>query len=457
MIQKNILSEYFEDTVERGIPDFIASPRDENDAAEILKQCSRDKIPVTFCAAQTSMTGASVAKSGLLMSCKGMTGIVDIFESGGQAVALVKPGSVISDLQKEISKSGFFYPVSPTSKDECTIGGNVCTNATGEDSFKYGSVRRYVKSLHVIKANGEKIILQRLNGETPCFERSCGGYVLGWKNPIDLFIGSEGTLGFISEVGISLLEKEPEFFSAFLPFKTNGAALKFIVDIFQNKDVSLRALEFIDKFSIELMKTHPTFPKLKDTISSLVYLKVECRSKVESERALSKICSKDAIVAFTQAEKENMRLWRKHIPDRVKQLASTGKEGGGGKVGADWWVPMKNLLQMMDFFYSVARKTRLDHMAYAHLGRGHPHTNFFAFDEEQMKTAMSARLDCCRMAVHLGGGVSGEHGIGKINHHLLSIQHLPQTIEQMMAWKRGWDPDWILCPDNLFPACQNKG
>jgi len=455
------IEHYREDTMMRGNPDAVLRARDEKDIREALVFCNNNRIPITFCASQTSMTGASVATEGLLISTEKLEGVIDVDSPHKRPAATIRPGTVVADAQAAIAEAGFFYPVAPTSRDECRIGANVCTNATGEDSFKYGPMRRYVRRLRVLLADGTEKIVERDPDDRPSDVRNRAGYFCEWKNPIDLFIGSEGTLGFVAEVTVDLLPKSCEYFSALAPFPSSQKAIECLVRAIKNKTPTLRTLEFIDLGALNAMKTADGFPPFPEETGALVYFKEEFRDERERDAAMERwlrlVASSssqrfaDAIlVAETHKQKEAFRLLRHRIPEWANEEGRKYWSVGGGKIGSDWWVPVDKILEMMNFFYKEADALGLPYMAYAHLGNGHPHTNFIATTPEDKKRAEGMLLGCCRKAVDLGGGVAGEHGIGKIHTNLMSIQHSKNMIEKMQLWKKEYDPNWIIGRGNIF-------
>ncbi len=458
------IERFREDTMMRGSPDAVLIARDEQEVAEALAFCNGNNIPVTFCGAQTSMTGASVANSGLIISTERLDGVVDIKTAGNIASVFVRPGTVVADLQRSVADAGYFYPVAPTSRDDCFIGGNINTNATGEDSYKYGPVRQYVRQLEIILADGARRTLEREHGEAPSGERNRAGYFTGWKNPIDLIIGSEGTLAFVSKIELSLLPSSPEFFSALMPMPSTEAALKFVVDIATGRaGLDARTLELIDNGALKLMRTADGFPNLPNDVAALLYIKQEFSNEVERDELLARwyeaalpfatpALADRILIAVTREEQECFRLWRHRIPDAANEIGHGYWPNGGSKIGSDWWVPIERIMEMMEFFYSQAAATGLVHMGYAHIGAGHPHTNILAPGPEEKQRAHDVLSRCCRKAVELGGGVAGEHGIGKIHADLLPIQHSAAAIEQMKNWKREYDPNWILGQGTIFEA-----
>jgi len=456
------MESYREDTMVRGEPDALMLARDESDVAEALGFCDAAGIPVTFCASQTSMTGASVATEGLLISTEKLEGVESISEGGDGPVAVVRPGTVCAEFQAAAAEAGFYYPVAPTSRDDCRMGGNIATNATGEDSYKYGPVRRYVRRLELILPDGTRRTLERKSGCDISLDRNRAGYFTEWQDPIDLIIGSEGTLAFVAKAEIALLPGgPPKLFSALIPVRDNQAALDLVISIASGEmGLAPRTLELIDTSALRLMKTAQGFPKIPDDVGAFIYVKQEYANDAGRDRLLEQwyeklvpVCGDlidQLIVGLTRDEQERIRLWRHRIPEAANEWGRSYWPNGGGKVGSDWWVPMPRLREMMAFFYEAANASGLPYMGYAHIGAGHPHTNILAKDPREKDIACDVLLACCRKAVELGGGVAGEHGIGKLHADQLPIQHDAKTIDTMKKWKREYDPNWILGRGNIF-------
>ncbi|MDO8494525.1 MAG: FAD-binding oxidoreductase, partial [Deltaproteobacteria bacterium] len=240
------IESYAKDTMMAGMPDAVLRARDVQEIKEVLKFCNLHKIPVTFCGSQTSMTGASVAQGGLLLSTANLTRVLDIGVVEGKAYATTEPGVTISELKKAALGEGWFYPPAPTSQDDARIGATVSTNATGEDSLQYGGTRKYVREIKVLLADGSEKTLTRKRGETIQDEPGRAGYSPFYSNPLDLFIGGEGTLGFIYEVTVDLIKAPPAYFSALAPFPNSMQALDFTVACIQEGKLKARALELID-------------------------------------------------------------------------------------------------------------------------------------------------------------------------------------------------------------------
>ena len=448
---------YKSDTMVEGEPSVVIRARDTQDMRAALQQCFAQNIPVTFCAAQTSMTGSSVAKEGVLLATEKCAGILEL----NRHTVTCRPGTITADLQRSVAEAGFFFPVSPTSREMSCIGGNVATNASGEDSYQYGCMRHHVQSIKVLLADGSEKSFSR---SKPCAvpkRKNLAGFELAGTEEIDSFIGSEGTLGLITEVTLNLLPREPEHFALMVPFASRKAALACVLRVATTRQPAARALELVDRLALHYLSTHEKAPSFSKDTQALLYIKQEYRDEAEYEKLLSAWWEvlgefssapllQQTLVAFTPSEQNLFREWRHHIPSRLNEEARQYWQDGGGKVGSDWWVPVAELSDLLDFFFTQARELQLPAMAYAHVGDGHPHTNLITKNAEEKKHAQALVLECCRRAVSLGGGVAGEHGIGKLHHSLLAIQHSESDLAKMHKIKQHFDPKGLLGRGNIF-------
>ena len=207
----------------KGNCEAVYIPENENEISELLKKLNKDKIPVTISGNGTGLTGARVPQSGVVISTERLNKIIEINEKNEYAV--VQPGVILAEFQNLIKDKNLLYPPDPTEKN-CFIGGTVATNASGEKTFKYGPTRDYVLELNVVLANGDLIKLHRGDNsakekilsltsnsknkfqvELPEIElhvskNASGYYCRNNMDAIDLFIGSEGTLGIITEISM---------------------------------------------------------------------------------------------------------------------------------------------------------------------------------------------------------------------------------------------------------------
>ena len=209
------------------------------------------------------------------------------------------------------------------------------------------------------------------------------------------------------------------------------------------------------------MKTHEKFPTSLREAKAIIYFKQEYRDENDLETWLSRWLSvvekfsppplvQNTLVATTEKQKEEIRKLRHHIPSQVNEKWKLYRKVGGGKVGSDWWVPVSQIDKMMTYVYETGKKSGIPFLAFAHIGRGHPHVNYLCKTAEEKNRAEKMLIDSCRKAVELGGGVAGEHGIGKLHRNLVPIQWPAKKINQMRQIKLTYDPHWILGRGNIL-------
>ncbi|MBI4237804.1 MAG: FAD-binding oxidoreductase [Deltaproteobacteria bacterium] len=455
------IAAYRHDTMLTGDPDVVVRPADTRECAELLAYCHHHHIPVTPAGSRTSMTGSSVADSGVLLSLEQMRGVIDIGQAAGHAVARVRPGTILGELQQQVAAAGFFYPPSPTSRHEAMLGGTVATNATGDNTYRYGTTRRYVRGLRVLLTDGTERELSRPWEQSVVELKNTAGYFLAGTE-IDYFIGSEGTLGLITELTLDLLSQPQPQLGLFVFFPSPRAALDLIALADRDGRVRATALEFIDGRALEVMATHPTFPGIPSGAGAalLIYQEYaeESRDPVlnawfamltEADPQMMRLLD-HAIVATQPRDVERLHQWRHQIPVVVNERGHALEANGGGKVGTDWWVPIAEMRGMMDYMYERSNALGIPYLAFGHLGNGHPHVNYLTATPNERARAQACVLECCHEAVRRGGGVAGEHGLGKLKRDLLAIQHPPAIIDQMRALKRHYDPHWILGRGNIL-------
>lgn len=462
---KETLARYSHDMVYQGHPEYFYSASDTQTLQEILAYCDQNKIPVTFCGSQTAMTGSSVADNGALISLTNKNKILDIGkDKTGQAYVITEPGVILGDLKRAVQSEGFFYPPDPTSFNEAQIGASVATNATGEDTFKFGPTRWYVDELEILTSSGQKKTLKREKPLSQTMIKNTAGYFLGGEE-IDEVIGSEGTLALITKLKLKLLDyQKHRYFLLILPFSRFDSCLDAVVKIAQSENKP-RALELIgpgagkyfqecDKCPQEL-KSENIFLYIKEDYSDDSDMNQKIETWFDFLSKLYKDLNEDSaleriFLAQTSEQLENIRECRHYIPLKVNETYFNYIDKGGGKVGTDWWVPHKSLREMMLWTHERAGELGVPFLVFAHIGNGHPHWNFLTRTPEEKKKAKDFVIEQCQKAVRHGGGVAGEHGIGKIKRDLIAIQHSAQTIQKMISIKRKWDPNWILGCGNLF-------
>lgn len=454
------ISPYTRDPVMNATPDAVLRPDTAGELQEMMRYCNSQKIPVTLSAARTSMTGAALCDTGIVISLEKFDKIISLDEDN--ATITVQPNVILGEMQRHVESRGFFYPPSPTSRNECTVGGTIATNATGDTTFKYGTTRKYVHALKVVMGDGTLRVLTRQKPPPPESKNTAGYFLQGEE--IDLFIGSEGTLGIVTEATLKLLRDVPDFLTFLIPFPSNMAALHFIATHEQLAAISPRTMEYVDDAAAAIMRTHPSFPVLPQDAHAFVICQQEFPEGDEESCidawfaaltvTLTQIRSphllESIIVARTDTEHDRIAAWRHHIPATVGERHVQLHKDGGGKVGTDWWVPLPCMIEMMQWMYTKSEELGIPFIAFGHLGNGHPHVNYLTRSADEKERARALVIDNCKKAVSLGGGVAGEHGLGKLKRNLLRIQHPQHVIDQMRIIKTHYDPNWILGRGNIF-------
>jgi FAD/FMN-containing dehydrogenase len=459
-------SAYTRDVVLEGRPDAIARPRTVPDLRELLPLARDRGIPVTLAGGQTSLTGASVAESGVLVSTEHLDRLLDIGRdpATGRMVAIAEPGIFLGDFQRQLADAGWLYPPDPTSRNEARLGATVATNATGEDTLLYGPTRRWVRELEIVRSDGTTETLRRSPTSRPVEEKATAGYYAA-DAPIDLLIGSEGTLAAITRVTVDLVPRPHALFSGVAFFPDLLAALRFVVAARQDETLTPRALELIDGHALALVAGNPEGIQAPAGSGAAIVFKQEYRDESERDRLLAGWFARlesvlrdheavswlDAVLLVDdESGRKRLRAYRHRIPATLNEVVERTKEHGGGKVGTDWWVPLPHVPDVMEGWRRRIEAAGLRYIVFGHIGNGHPHWNFIPRDGRELARARALALDMCREAVSLGGGVAGEHGLGKLKRALLAVQYPETRIRDMRAVKRAWDPQWILGRGNLF-------
>ena len=449
-----------------GQPDFIHLARDPQDTAEVLTYCNNHKMPVTFCGSQTSMTGASVADTGLALALAHRNKIIDISmdPQNQEAFVTTEPGVILGDLKRAVAAAGYLYPPDPTSFNEAQIGATVATNATGEESFRFGATRLYVNELEILTAQGKIRTLKRMHDCPATPVKNSGGYKLG-SEEIDQLIGSEGTLALITKLKLRLVrDVTPGRFVLVLPFNSFDHCLDAVVRLAKSTPQP-RALELIGPGAGHFFRDCAACPTELRTFKIFLYIRDDYTDDKNLEEKLTVWFNhlntmykavnepkqvEHVFVAKTDLQLETIRQCRHHIPLKVNETYFPYTTQGGGKVGTDWWVPVEKLPKIMLTTQKEAEELQLDYLVFGHIGNGHPHWNFLTRHPDEFAKARAFVQRQCRRAVKAGGGVAGEHGIGKIKRDLLAIQYPADIIQKMISLKTKWDPNWILGRGNIL-------
>jgi FAD/FMN-containing dehydrogenase len=445
-----VAPEYLEDASGfRGHAERLCLPASEAEAIEVLRAASGQGIGVTVAGAGTGLAGGRVAQGGWVLSLEKLNR-VEI----GPGVAVAGAGALLKDVQAGAARSGQFYPPDPT-EDTASIGGAIAANASGSRSFRYGDTRRHVRALRVALMDGRLLAVRR--GEAidfdvpalpvPATTKHSAGYRLApGMDWVDLFVGSEGTLGVILEAELGLLPLARELFSGVVFFRSDEDVLG-AVDAWRPV-AGLRMLEYLDRASLELLR--PAYPEIPRGAGGAILFEQESDEIDEWERRLTEANAmlEGSWFAASEGDRERFRRFRHALPETVNDLV---RRSGFQKLGSDYAVPIARNRDMLAFY-----RTRLEaefagrYVVFGHIGDAHVHVNILPGSEEEFERGRELMIEFARQAAALGGTVGAEHGLGKRKAALLAIEHSPAAIEAMQRVKRRLDPHWLLGRGNLF-------
>lgn len=433
----------------RGAPEGLFRPADEAEVRDILAWASAERRAVTPVGLRSSTTGSCVAPSGYLLSLERFQSPPDIRPDTRTAV--VQPGLNLAQLKAQLEAHGLFFPPDPTSEPDCCIGGAVATNASGARSLKYGAIRNWVRRLRVLLASGEALELH-----AAAVDKNAAGYY-GFQDPIQFFIGCEGTLGVITEIELRCLPLPADYLSLYAFYPDEAAALAAAA-AFRESAPGVRCLEYFDGGSLALIRDEKG-AAVPGGAGGMLFIEEEAPAggvdalleawleRLEGSGALVD----DTMVGDTRARKEEMKALRHAIPSTLNERGIRCRGAGGGKVSTDWAVHHTRIAAMFPAVRAICRAHGLDEVyGYGHIGNGHPHFNIVAADADAKARAKAAVHEMCRLVQAAAGTVSAEHGIGKVKKEFLPYCFPPQAIEWMRAFKREMDPALVLAPGNIF-------
>jgi len=438
-----------------GHAEALVRPKSTTEVVEIIKEANSKKISITPIGNRSSLTGSAASEGGWILDTSQMTKIIEINHK--RKFAISEPGLMLSDFKKVILDEGLFYAPDPTSEKECFFGGSVATNASGSRTFKYGSTRKYVKALEVVLASGEVLNIRR-----PEIEKNTFGY-LPFQNMVDVFVGSEGTLGVITKTEVELIDKPENFFGGMAFFKTLSDALDFVINVRrelsrQFPTITPRAVELFDHLGLNIIKPDSPF-KIPQLVNAAIFFEQEYKTK-DFENILNnwlsfleenKALVEDTIIADQVKQQEELRRLRHKVPSELFEEGGKYVKEGGGKISTDWSVPIYKIHEIINFAKELADEAKIEEpVIYGHIGNGHPHYNFIAKNANEKKQILEVVHKTCQRVVSLGGTIAAEHGIGKIKKDFVKYQYPKAIINGMKALKHSLDPNGILAPGNMF-------
>ncbi|MBV9642265.1 MAG: FAD-binding protein, partial [Verrucomicrobia bacterium] len=420
------------------LPDVVVVPTCTEQVSRLLRFANQQQVPVTARGAGYGYVGGCVpVKGGIALALTRMNRIKEIHSADG--VAVVEPGVITGDLQREVSKCRLFYPPDPASLKNSSIGGNIATNAGGPRCLKYGVTRHYVLGLEVVLADGTIV---RLGGRT--HKNKTGFDLLG------LFVGSEGMLGVVTEATLRLLPLPPARASISSSFSSIEDAAAAVRKIFSEGYLP-SALEIADRFTLDAARRHLSGRIVPSGEAHLLIdldgHEAPVRLSVETLSAVLK--SAGALILETAfGEEACEKLW-----DLRRGFSESLKATGLKKLNEDVAVPRGKLVGLMQFAGSLGERYGFPVACFGHAGDGNIHVNVMVAepDKKEVGEKMEQALDeLFRYVIASGGAITGEHGIGLAKKRWWPRAVSPESIALHQNIKRALDPAGILNPGKFL-------
>ena len=432
-----------------GWAERVIVPANETEVVEALQEAVRTGTPVTIAGAGSGLTGSRVPQGGWVLS-------LEKFKKLEISTGFARVGPAVSllELRDAAGKTGQFYAPDPT-EITASMGGTIATNASGSKSFKFGSTRRHVRALRVALLDGS--VREYRRGETIDFEvpripvPQTTKYTAGYRlEPgmewVDLFCGSEGTLGVTLEAEVTLLPVPKDLFAGVIFFGSDDAALDAVGSWRGIEE--LRMMEYADEGSLRMLRGR--YPEIPGEARAALLIEAEgddvdaWETRLEEAKALIEA----SWFAVGAKDRERFRAFRHALPELV---VDTMRRRGFMNMGTDYAVPLNRDREMLTYYRERLQAELPErYIIFGHIGDAHVHVNMLPATQMEAETATRLLKEFAIHAVKLGGTVSAEHGLGKRKASLLPLQYAPEHIEAMREVKRRFDPQGLLGRGTLF-------
>ncbi len=496
-----------------GCAESISFPKNEEEIIQIFKSLRGSGMQVTIQGARTGLAAAAVPNSGHVMNLSRMDGITACRADHQDNFFLtVQPGVILSQLKKRIEGKKFdlskwndeskaalaalcqtgeqFFPTDPT-ESSATLGGMVACNASGARSFFYGPTRRHINALRIVLTDGSTLAIRRgekfadrrqltLTTEQggslplslptlqmPKVKNASGYYIEDNMDAIDLFIGSDGTLGVITEIEIALSPLPPVIWGVSCFFMNESDSIAYVASL-RHSVPDVAAIEFFDGDALAILrdqKVHnPAFshlPMVEEWMRTAIYVELHCADDATAAQRLFQLGrifeqsggrEENSWVARNQADLDRLLFFRHAIPESVNMLIDKRKQTSPTitKLGTDMAVPDEHLPYIMGMYRKTLGEKGLESAVWGHIGDNHLHVNILPRNADDYLRGKELYVQWAAEVTRLGGAVSAEHGVGKLKANFLTVMYGEKHIAEMAALKAAFDPGWVLGIGNLF-------
>lgn len=490
-----------------GKAESISFPENEAEIQAIVKALIQNQTSITVQGSRTGITGGAVPAGGHIMNLSKMTKVMGLeLDQDGNFAIRVQPGISLAELHAQLDGRRFdckgwnddalsalatlkkaekqFWPPDPSERS-ASIGGIAANNSRGICAHHYGPAGHHIKSIRVVDANGEVYSLGRhqyllSHGTCPLpagNEIRVDPTALRGESPdslMDLYLGSEGMLGVITELTLSLQSLPDELWGIVFFFEDQFRAVDFIQTIVQRKkiesDTDIVAIEFMDQITLdsirEFKKGNSRLRKLPDVdsgVASAVYMEIHGNNTEEAEAisrwllaaAIENKSNPDTTWAFCgESEIEPLRLFRHAAPEAVNRLIDKARQIDSRitKLGTDMSLQKESLAEVLEMYRRDLQACGLSAAIFGHAANGHLHVNILPQDYQQFEAGRRLINQWAKSISSKGGSVVTEHGIGKIKKDLFRSNVLPRHLKLMFSIKQQLDPNGLWNPGNMPDA-----
>lgn len=421
----------------QALPDAVVSPRNTKEVAEIVKICNDYNIPIVPRGSGTNLcAGTCPTEGGIVLLFKHMNSILEIDEEN--LTVTVQPGVITLDMIRAVEEKGLFYPPDPSSLKISTMGGNINENSGGLRGLKYGVTGDYVLALEVVLANGEVI---RTGGK---LAKDVAGYDL-----TRLMVGSEGTLGIVTEAMCKLIPKPESKQTMLALYQDIEAAAQTVSSIIASKVIPT-TLEFLDQPTLKVVEAHAQIG-LPTDVQAVLLIEQDGPSEVvkrEMEK-MHALCDQGQAISVQIAESEDeaeaLRTARRSALSALARLKPT-------TILEDATVPRSEIANMVKVINEIAEKYELTICTFGHAGDGNLHPTCLTDirNHEEIERVEKAFAEIFEKAIALGGTITGEHGVGVMKAPYLERKLGEAGMAAMKAIKEALDPNHIMNPGKVF-------
>lgn len=486
MIYKNdqaLIQGFLEDTsnIKTGHTPGVYFPESIEDVSKLLRESSRTGTRLVIAGNGTGTTGGRIPFGDYVIAMEKLNRIDEPVPCGeNTAVMTVGAGSLLEDVQKKAEGSGWLYPPDPT-EQLCFIGSTIANNSSGARTYKYGPTRNHIARITVVLPSGDILDISRgaycagndgiFRLDLPfagsiAFERpgyllprtskhNAGYYSSRDMDLIDLFIGSEGTLGVIVEADLMLVPVPEKIISCLVYFTTLEDLFGFVDKAkHQTGGIDPRSLEFFDRNSLDFLRK--AYPEIPAKSAGAVFFEQEVTAQTEDKvlegwlELMEASCAMtdESWVALDVDEQRAMKAFRHELPAQVNEWLNRQSES---KISTDMAVPDASFAELFHFYRNTCEKNRFRYIIFGHIGNSHVHLNILPSNHEEFVLAKTLYRDFVEKALELGGTLSAEHGIGKLKTEYLARMFGDDGIREMARIKKALDPSLILNIGNLIP------